>query len=84
MFETVFMIFMAGCSHDLSACGPLQTVEVTAANLEHCEVMLDEHLLDGSAEWPVATGSCHAKNLAEVPGWYPETTLAAAGEEPFS
>ena len=76
--ETVFIIFLAGCSHDLSLCEPVDTWQISAADQAACERVLEQKLIDTNASWPVYQASCEpvrADTAAVVPTWYVEPVL---------
>jgi hypothetical protein len=77
MMETVFVIFLAGCSHDMSLCEPVDRWEVRVPDKAACEVILDERLMNNPAEWPVYQGSCESGEMAAAPDWWPSDTIIA-------
>ena len=75
--DTVFVIFLAGCSHDLSLCEPVDTWQITAADQAACERVLEQKLMDTTAFWPVFHGSCepvHADAAVVAPAWFVKPT----------
>ena len=78
MMETVFVIFLAGCTHDMSLCESVDKWEVSAESKVACEAILDDRLMHNAAEWPVYMGSCElAGPTVAAPDWWPEQHVVA-------
>lgn len=80
MIETAFVIFLAGCSHDLSLCEPVATWEITAADIAACETLLEEKMLSAQANWPVFYASCvpvGADATVASPEWWMDDMFVA-------
>ncbi len=74
--ELIFTIFLAGCSHDLSACSELEMIQLETASLAQCEAALDARLIEAASDWPVTHGSCIPGGGTDMPEWYPQLMLA--------
>jgi len=79
LLDTLFVIFIAGCSHDGAQCGPLHAEELRAPDLSTCEAILDARLLAQVEGWPVTFGSCEVADTPNFddPTWYPARDKAA-------
>ncbi len=79
--ETAFVIFLAGCSHDLSLCEPIETYHLTASDRSVCEEILAERVMETTAPWPVYHGSCEpvlVGTAAVPPEWWPRNEAVVA------
>ena len=79
--ETAFVIFLAGCSHDLTLCEPIETTQITASDRAACEEVLADRVMEAPADWPVFHGSCEPVLLgtaAIAPDWWPKDEAVVA------
>ncbi|MEO1551041.1 MAG: hypothetical protein AAFR93_11520 [Pseudomonadota bacterium] len=78
LLDSLFVIFIAGCSHDGAQCGPLHAERLEVPSFTACEAALDARLAAITNEWPVTVGSCAQASgvQPDLPAWYPVASAA--------
>lgn len=76
MLETLFYVFLAGCSDDLSQCEQIPGTLQGYPTAQSCEQALSEVFATVRSDWPTTSGICAASatdRIAATPDWLRDT-----------